>query len=399
MENKIFGHPPAADKYAFVDAAIRERKKGHLLRSLRPLVPVSATDVDAAGHALVNFCSNDYLGLAKHPRVIAAAKDYADRFGAGATASRLVCGSFACTHALEEKLAGLLNVERVLVLNSGFQANTTVIPALADKNTLIVSDRLNHNSIIQGTRLARCTVKVAPHNDVAAMRRILEDARGRHSRVLIITESVFSMDGDRADIDALAELADDFSALLIVDEAHATGVLGAGGMGLCPGKPVDMVIGTLSKALGAFGAFVACTEKMAQYLINYCTGFIYSTALPPAVIGAVDAALDLVPQMHRERAELWEKVSFLRRQIKLAGFDTGLSSTQILPVIVGGEAQTMDLAAYLEKNGILASGIRFPTVPAAMARIRLALSAAHSWEQIRHLASVILAWKASAAAA
>jgi len=398
MENKGFGQSSATDKYAFVDAALQKREAGNLLRTLRPLVPISSTKVDAKGRNLVNFCSNDYLGLAKHPRVIESAKDYADRFGAGATASRLVCGSFSCTHDLEEKLAGLLNTQRVLVFNSGFQANTTVIPALADKDTLIISDSLNHNSIIHGARLARCAVKVVPHNDLSAMQRILEDSRKQYRRILIISESVFSMDGDQADIDALARLANAFSALLMVDEAHATGVLGEGGMGLCSGKPVDMVIGTLGKALGAFGAFVACSEKMAQYLVNHCAGLIYSTALPPAVIGAVDAALDLVPRMHREREELWAKACFLRQQIRAAGFDTGLSSTQIVPIIVGGEAETMDLAAYLEKNGILASGIRFPTVPAAMARIRLALSAAHSWEQIRYLASVIHAWKASVAA-
>ena len=398
MKNKIFGQPPGTDKYGFIDAAMQKRKDGHLLRSLRPLVPISPSEVDANGRALVNFCSNDYLGLSKHPRVIEAAKDYADRFGAGATASRLVCGSFSCTHDLEKKLAGLLNAERVLVFNSGFQANTTVIPALADRDSLIISDSLNHNSIIQGARLARCTVRVTAHNDVSAVRRILEASRKRYRRVLIVTESVFSMDGDRADIGGLAALAGEFSALLIVDEAHATGVLGKRGMGVCPGKSVDLVVGTLGKALGAFGAFVACSEKMARYLINYCTGLIYSTALPPAVIGAVDAALDLVPRMHREREELWAKVRFLRRQIKLAGFDTGLSSTQIIPVIVGQEDQTMALAAYLEQNGIMASGIRFPTVPAAMARIRLTLSAAHSWAQIRHLASVILDWKASVAA-
>lgn len=395
MENKFSATPLATDKYAFIDAALRKRKTGHLLRSLRPLVPVSQTEVNAGGRILVNFCSNDYLGLSKHSRVIEGAKHYADRFGAGATASRLVCGSFDCTHDLEQKLAGLLKVERVLVFNSGFQANATVIPALADKDTLIISDSLNHNSIVQGAKLARCTVKVVPHNEVSAMRRILEAAWGRHRRILMVTESVFSMDGDRADIDALVELAEAFSALLIVDEAHATGVLGDRGMGLCAGKHVDMVIGTLGKALGAFGAFVACSEKMAQYLVNYCTGFIYSTALPPAVIGAVDAALDLVPRMHREREVLSEKARFLRQQISAAGLDTGPSSTQIIPLILGGEAETMALAAVLEKNGILASGIRFPTVPASMARIRLSLSATHTWEQVRHLASVILAWKDS----
>jgi 8-amino-7-oxononanoate synthase len=395
MEDNFFGQPLATDKYAFIDAALRKRKAGHLLRSLRPLDPVSQTEVSTGSRRLVNFCSNDYLGLSKHPQVIEGARLYANRYGAGATASRLVCGSFSCTHDLEQKLADLLNVERVLVFNSGFQANATVIPALVDKEALIISDSLNHNSIIQGAKLARCSVKVVPHNDVSTMRRILETAWGRYSRILIVTESVFSMDGDRADIDALVELAEAFSALLIVDEAHATGVLGENGMGLCADKHVDMVIGTLGKALGAFGAFVACSEKMAQYLVNFCTGFIYSTALPPAVIGAVDAALDLMPSMHRERDALWKKVAFLRRQINSAGLDSGLSSTQILPVIVGREADTMALATVLEKNGILASGIRFPTVPASKARIRLSLSATHTWEQIRHLASVIIAWKDS----
>ena len=203
MENQLNLHPPVVDKYEFVNESMRKRREGHLLRQLRPLTPVSPTEVHTGGRSLVNFCSNDYLGLSKHPDVIDAAKRYTGRFGAGATASRLVCGSFACTHALEEKLAGALGVEHALVFNSGFQANTTVIPALADRDTLIISDSLNHNSIVQGARLARCTVKVAAHNDVAAMQRILESSRGQYSRTLIVTESVFSMDGDRADIDAL----------------------------------------------------------------------------------------------------------------------------------------------------------------------------------------------------
>jgi 8-amino-7-oxononanoate synthase len=382
-----------SDKYAFIREAMERRKEGGLLRRLQPVVPVSETRVWMNGHIMVNFSSNDYLGLSKHPQVVAEARRHVKRYGAGATASRLICGSFGATHALEKKLAVFKKTERVLMFNSGFQANATIIPALADKDTLIVSDRLNHNSIIQGVKLARSVVHVAPHNDPEAMRRILKEHRRRYSRAVIVTESVFSMDGDRADIDALAALADEFSALLLVDEAHATGVVGKDGSGLCPGKDVDIIIGTLGKALGAFGAYVACKEETADYLVNYCTGFIYSTALPPAVIGAVDAALDLIPAMHRERIQLHEKACFLRDELHRAGYCTGNSTTHIIPVIIGRTDQTMALAAHLEENGILATGIREPTVPSSMARVRLSLSAAHTWDDIRRLVSVLVNWK------
>lgn len=381
------------DKYAFIREALERRKEAGLLRRLQPMVPVSETRILANGRIMVNFSSNDYLGLSKHPQVIEGAIRQIEQYGAGATASRLICGSFRATHALEEKLAVFKKSNRVLMFNSGFQANATIIPALADKETLIVSDRLNHNSIIQGVKLARSPVHVAPHNNPEAMRRILKKYRWRYSRAVIATESVFSMDGDRADIDALVALADEFSALLVVDEAHATGVLGENGSGLCPGKDVDVVIGTLGKALGAFGAYVACKEKTAEYLINHCAGFIYSTALPPAVIGAVEAALDLIPTMHRERMQLLEKACFLRDKLHKAGYCTGNSASHIIPVIIGRADQTMALAAFLEENGILATGIREPTVPSSMARIRLSLSAAHTWNDIRRLVSILVNWK------
>lgn len=382
-----------SDKYAFIREAMERRKKGGLLRRLQPMVPVSETRIWMNGRIMVNFSSNDYLGLSKHPQVIAGAKRHVKRYGAGATASRLICGSFRATHALERKLAVFKKAERVLMFNSGFQANATIIPALAGQDTLIISDRLNHNSIIQGVKLARSAVHVAPHNDPEAMRRILKEHRWRFRRAVIAMESVFSMDGDRADIDALTALADEFSALLLVDEAHATGVLGENGSGLCPGKDVDIVIGTLGKALGAFGAYVACKEETADYLVNFCTGFIYSTALPPAVIGAVDAALDLIPAMHQERMQLHEKACFLRDELHRAGYCTGSSASHIIPVIIGRTDQTMALSAFLEENGILATGIREPTVPSSMARIRLSLSASHTWDDIRRLLSVLANWK------
>ncbi|MFH1888083.1 MAG: 8-amino-7-oxononanoate synthase [Pseudomonadota bacterium] len=390
--------PMESDKFGFADQEISDRARAGRLRRTRPLSPVSATEVSENGRTLVNFCSNDYLGLSKHPEVAARAADYALRYGAGSTASRLVCGSFSPVEDLERKLAKRKGTERALVMNSGFQANLTLIPALADRDSLIVSDALNHNSLILGARLARCRVAVAPHNDPPAIRAILEKTRGQHSRTLVLTESVFSMDGDVADIPALAALAREFSAILVVDEAHATGVLGPGGMGLCPGRDVDVAMGTFGKALGGFGAYVACPARVADFLVNRCAGFIYSTALPPAVIGAADAALDVAGRMDLERAGLLEKSEFLRRELRGLGYDTGASATQIIPVIVGSEARAMDLAAHLERNGMMAVGIRPPTVPPGLSRVRLSLSAAHTWDQVRNLAAAFASWEGRGAA-
>lgn len=381
-------------KYGFIEEELKRRESACQLRRLRPLVPKDAVSVESNGLRMLNFSSNDYLGLSKHPLVIERSCEFLHKYGAGGTASRLVCGSFDCFQTLEEKLAAFKGTERALLLNSGFQANVSLIPAIADKNSLIISDSLNHASIIQGVISARCKVIKAPHNNIAAYEKILEANRNQgYSRTLIVTESVFSMDGDMGGIAALSALALRHDALLMVDEAHATGVFGPQGSGLCKGLCVDLVMGTFGKALGSFGAYAACSEPMYHYLVNRCGGFIYSTALPPSVIGAVDAALDIVPTMEKERESLRENARFLREELHRLGFSTGPSQSQIVPVIIGGEAETISLSDHLSANGILAVAIRPPTVEKGKSRIRLSLSAAHTRGMVERLISVFASWK------
>ena len=358
-------------------------------RQLRNVTPVSDSLVEVDGRTMVNFCSNDYLGISKHPELQARATAFTQRYGSGSTASRLICGSLDCFESVEQKLAELKQVEGILIFNSGFQANVSVIPALADTNSLILSDRLNHNSIIQGIHLARCTRQLFDHNDLDHLENLLENSKNKHfSRTFIVTESVFSMDGDQSDIDRLVYLANEYDAILYVDDAHATGVLGRKGMGLTTGKKVDVTMGTFSKALGSFGAYIACSSTIRDYLVNCCSGFVYTTALPPATLGAIDAALDLVPAMDKARRMLRDSSQFLRNALQQLGYDTGQSSTQVIPVILGDEDSTMAMSQKLETAGFLVTPIRPPTVPEGESRIRIALSAAHTRDQIEAMVEV-----------
>ena len=380
------------NKFGFIEEELYRRQRQSHLRQLQTVMPLEGVDVRIEGRKVVNFCSNDYLGLAKHPLLIKRAVEFAERYGAGATASRLICGTYDCFQSVEKKLAALKGTETALILNSGFQANVSILPALADRQTLIFSDQLNHSSIIQGVLLSRCHVLQFRHNDLAHLEKLLKKNMDKgpcfnstRARRMIVTESVFSMDGDQSDIGRLVELARAFDALLVVDEAHATGVLGPGGMGLCCGKGVDLTIGTFGKACGSFGAYAACSRKLRDYLVNCCAGFIYSTAMPPSVIGSIDAALDLIPGMGEERKELHAKADFLRLGLQNSGWRTGASNTQIVPVMVGGEMEALALSNHLKNKGVLASAIRPPTVPEGQSRIRLALSAAHTRGQLENL--------------
>ncbi len=379
-------------KYQFIEEELYRRQRQSHLRQLQSVMPLEGVDVRIEGQKTVNFCSNDYLGLSKHPLVIERAIEFTERYGAGATASRLICGTYDCFQSVEEKLAALKGTETALILNSGFQANVSILPALADRQTLIFSDQLNHSSIIQGTLLSRCHVLRFRHNDPAHLEELLREnmdkvpcSNSTRARRLIVTESVFSMDGDQSDIDALVDLSRAFDALLVVDEAHATGVLGPKGMGLCCGKGVDLIIGTFGKACGSFGAYAACSRNLRDYLVNCCAGFIYSTAMPPSVIGSIDAALDLIPGMDEERKELHAKADFLRLRLKNLGWRTGASNTQIIPVMVGEEMAVLDLSNHLKSKGVLATAIRPPTVPEGQSRIRLALSANHTMAHLEYL--------------
>lgn len=381
------------DKFDFIDNELAQRKARHLFRRLRTVTPEAGPMVSLEGKSMLNCCSNDYLGLSKHPLLRERADEFMARFGAGSTASRHICGNLSCFDGLEKKVADLKGSPSAIIMNAGYQSNIALLSTLADRNSLILSDWLNHNSLIRGALLARCAVERFRHNDLAHLSQLLTESRKKSfSRILIVTESVFSMDGDRCDVEALIELANEFNAILYVDEAHATGVFGPRGMGLTAGKKVDVVMGTFSKGCGAYGAYVSCSEKMREYLINCCQGLIFTTALPPAVLGTIDAALELVPKMNAERAQLHAHADYLRSSLREMGWQTGASDTQIVPVVIGGEKDTMALSAFLEDRGIMATGIRPPTVPEGQSRIRLTLTALHTRQHVQVIIDAFKAW-------
>ena len=352
---------------------------GTRLRRLRAVGFADGRLQDADGRPLIDISSNDYLGLSQHPQVKDRAADWALRHGAGAPASRLVAGTRDITLAVEAKLAAFKGREAALLFSSGFQANATVIPALtrlAGKvgagNTAIFSDELNHASIIHGARAAHCPIHVFRHNDLDHLDTLL----GAHAgRKLIVTESVFSMDGDRANLAALVQVAERHGAQLYVDEAHATGILGPQGRALaaeCEG--IDIVMGTLGKAFGAFGAYIAGSRILVDWLVNRCSGFIFTTALPPPVLGAVDAALELIPEMDGERGRVAAHAQRLRDSLAAQGISTLESTTQIVPAVIGSEVDTLAAAARLEEAGFLAVAIRPPTVAPGSSRLRFAIN-------------------------
>jgi len=373
-------------------AVLAGARAHHNLRSLRPLAPAGQGRVHRDGRILLNFSGNDYLGLAGDPRLSERSQAWTAAWGSGSGASRLVTGTFELHQALEAKLACFKGTEAALIFTSGWQANASLLPALANRDTLgaeplVFTDRLNHASLHHGCQAAGLRQLRFRHNDLDHLESLLASHQGRPGARFIVTESVFSMDGDRADVAALAALADRYGAFLYLDEAHATGVLGPEGRGLASEVPggVDLIMGTFGKALGSFGAYVAGSRVLCDYLVNRCSGFIYATALPPSVLGATDAALDLVPTLEDERRRLHAKAGRVRSALQGLGIDTGASSTQIIPALIGGAAETLALAQTLEQEGLLAVAIRPPTVPAGTSRLRLALSAAHDDAAIDHL--------------
>jgi 8-amino-7-oxononanoate synthase len=343
---------------------------------------------------LIDVSSNDYLGLARHPQVIERACAWTRRHGAGSRASRLVTGTTQELLDLEARLAAFKGTEAALIFATGFQLNSSVLPALFElgEKPLVFTDRLNHASLhagCQGLKQIRYR-----HNDLGHLEELLDSHPGELR--FIVTESVFSMDGDRADVTALARLAERHGAVLYLDEAHATGVLGPGGRGLAAEASggIGIVMGTLGKALGGAGAYVAGSRALIDWLVNRCAGFIYSTAPAPAALGALDAALELVPAMDAERARLARMSAALRATLQERGIDTLASSTQIVPAVIGDAAAALAAARRLEETGVLAVAIRPPTVPAGTARLRFTLSAALSDAQFEAVLAAVRALSA-----
>jgi 8-amino-7-oxononanoate synthase len=373
------------------------------LRACPAVAGLSRSAVTVGGEPRLSFCSNDYLGLAGHPALAEAAAEAAARDGFGASASRLVSGDLPAHRELEAGLAGFLGRPAALLFPTGFQTNLGVLTALAGPEDVIVSDALNHASIIDGCRLSRARVAIYPHANAAAAARHLAEARGARRRILV-SESLFSMDGDVAPLGALAEAAAAHDAVLIVDEAHALGVLGPGGRGLCAAAGVepDVLVGTLGKVLASAGGFVAGSRALRELLVNRARSFIFTTALPPPVAAAALAALRVVESAAGEdrRRRVQAHATRLGRALRALRPDGVLLPTlaegPIQPFVVGAESAALELSSKLADRGIFVPAIRPPTVPAGSARLRFTLSASHTADDVGLLIDALAAASGSA---
>jgi 8-amino-7-oxononanoate synthase len=357
-------------------------ERSGLLRTLEPLDSPQGVTVRVRGNELVNFSSNDYLGLAAHPRLAEAWAEAACQ-GVGSGASRLVVGESAAHRALEERLARFESAEAALLFNSGYAANLGILSTLVGAEDAVFSDALNHASIVDGCRLSRARVCVYPHRDVEALSRALAQTSAR--RKVVVTDSVFSMDGDLAPLEELVLLCERNGAALVVDEAHATGVLGEKGTGLCEAlglaDRVDVRMGTLGKALGVFGAFACTSAPVRRWLLQRARPLVFSTSLPPALCEAAQAAVDLVEREPDRRDRLWSNIRYFTSGLERLGFAAG-GASPIFPVVLGGADRAVAASAYLRQRGLLVKAIRPPTVPEGSSRLRFALCSEHSRAQL-----------------
>lgn len=373
--------------------SLAQRKKSGLFRQALPAHPASV--IDAA--RMCDFRSNDYLGLSHHEALASRAALWAHEYGSGSGASRLVSGTLAAHELVESKLAALKSTQSALLFPSGFQANIGVLSALLNLSTeatgeapSVYMDRLNHASLHLACNAAGMRQKRFRHNDVNHLQDLLKRDTSSKGLRFIVTESVFSMDGDRAPLGDLRLLADRYDAFLYIDDAHATGILGEAGCGLASAVKPDLILGTCGKAMGSMGAFIASSQTLRDWVINHCASFIYSTAIAPPILGAIDAALDLLPDLSAERENVAAMAAFLRQTIHEAGMVTGDSSTQIVPFMIGDNEAALEIAARLRKENIYATAIRPPTVPSHTARLRLALHAGLTREDVRICAEKLI---------
>ncbi|HWC27893.1 MAG TPA: 8-amino-7-oxononanoate synthase [Solirubrobacteraceae bacterium] len=374
-----------------IAARLAELEELGLYRRTRLVSGPQGPSVVVDGRTVLLLCSNNYLGLAEHERVRAAAADAAQRWGVGAGSSRLVSGTMTVHRRLEQRLAAFKGTPAALLFGSGYLANLGVLGALARAGDVVFSDELNHASVIDGCRLSRAATFVYRHNDVEHLAWGLERAHGRGS--LIVTESVFSMDGDVAPLEEIAGLARRHGARVVVDEAHATGCVGPGGRGAVAaaglGGNVDVIVGTLGKALGSYGAYVACDEELAALLTNAARSLIFSTAPPPPAVAGALAALELLEEQPRRVERLRCNAEVLRTELAREGFDVAGCSTQIVPLIVGDAGAALRVCEAALERGVFAQAIRPPTVPDGTSRLRLAVMATHGEGELREAARVL----------
>jgi glycine C-acetyltransferase len=339
------------------------------------------------GRDVINLASNNYLGLAAHPRMKEAAARAAAEYGAGSGAVRTIAGTMSLHTELERRFAAFKGAEAAIMFQSGFAANSGTVAAILSKEDVIVSDQLNHASIIDGARLSKAEIKVFPHKDPAAADSLLEETKSPGRRQLLITDGVFSMDGDIAPLPDLVEVADKHGAIMMIDDAHASGVLGRGGRGTVDhfdlhGR-VDIQVGTLSKAIGVLGGFIAGPRHLIEWLINRGRPFLFSTSAPPAVAAACIEALNILEESPELVDRLWDRPRFFKRGLQDLGFDTGQSETPITPVIAGEETKAMELSALLWEEGVFTPAIVFPTVAKGRSRVRTIVTADHTEEDLK----------------
>src|SRR5271169_1396219 len=373
------------------------KKKGTHFR-LRVLEDEQAPVCTFDGKKVINLASNNYLGLATHSKLRQAAIEATKKYGVGSGAVRTIAGTMRIHMELEEKIARFKNVEASVVFQSGFAANAGTVSAVLGKDDFIISDELNHASIIDGARLSRATIKVFRHKDVAHAEELLKAVADKPGHKLLITDGVFSMDGDIAPLPALCNVAEKYGAIMMVDDAHASGVLGRNGRGTIDhfnvhGR-VDIQVGTLSKAIGALGGYVCGTRDLIDFLYHRARPFLFSTSHPPSVAATCIAAFDVLENEPERMEKLWENTRFWKKELGLLGFDIGgratpASETPITPIIIGDGARTMEFSRELFKQGVLGTGIAFPTVPEGKARIRTIMTATHTKQELEQALGVL----------
>jgi glycine C-acetyltransferase len=375
-----------ADPLEYLSAELASLRDQGLYRRLRVLDAEQRAHTSVDHRSVVNLSSNNYLGLTTHPRLRERAAAALATLGVGTGSVRPIAGTMAIHMELERRLAVFKNTEAAVVFQSGFAANAGTVASILTKDDAIVSDELNHASIIDGARLSRATIKVFPHRDVDAARRILEELP-RGQRTLLITDGVFSMDGDLGALPALCDLADEFGSIMMVDDAHASGVFGREGRGTVDhfglhGR-VDVQVGTLSKAIGALGGYVAGSRALIEFLYHRARPFLFSTSHPPSVAATCIAAIDVLESEPQWIEKLWENTRFFKVGLQTLGFDTGVSESPITPVIVGDAALAMKLSDRLFEEGVFAQGIGFPTVARGRARVRTIVTATHTPDELQ----------------
>jgi glycine C-acetyltransferase/8-amino-7-oxononanoate synthase len=377
----------------WIPPLLQQIRSDGLERTARPF-PAAGGKFKVDGEDILNFSSNDYLDLAHHPHVIDRSRQALDQYGSGAAASRLVTGTLPIHEELEKRIAREKGYEQALVYGSGYMANAGTIPVLAGRNDLIFADRLVHASMIDACRLSGARLVRFAHNDAESLEQRLLKHADRDGRRLVLTESVFSMDGDLAPLNELCAAAERHGAMLMVDEAHASGIFGPLGAGLVrelglEGR-VTVSMGTLSKALAGYGGFIACAADLRQLLINTSRAFIYTTAPPPAVVGAALGALDVLAATPNLGRILQANADYFRSLLQAGGLDTLQSRSQIIPVVIGHNEKAVRVAERLHEEGIIAAAIRPPTVPAGTARLRLSVTLAHMVDDLERAAGLII---------